>query len=1442
MEGLLSKKNSKGIWKDRFCKLTSDYFTTYKPKGKKASNEVKESIEILTMDSISVILNGVLQIKLNNGEILLYKGGSIDLWEDTIRRKKESLLSVLQEVEKKNGDDLLNPYKVHLSGILLKKSHNKYQGFQERFVKVVGTNLHYFKSKGDDKELGSANLETAEFVRPYDQSVDCKVFEVQDANRVFIFQTATHNEMMHWVDKMEAIRQEIQVRKAVELEEKIKSETPIRIRIYDEQGEQAFIEAVVQDLNEIYPDLELENDITLRDYLGCASNLLSYLEEFIPETHKTTSTPYRHEILATMMIEVNKYLALRMLPIFTVTSTSVADRQSSVSSQDRASIGSDNNIATNANKIAETRHKLLENATIGDLHGMIDWITKYQLKLRSISCPTGKLPNHLKAPKSCKLFESLHTICSLYVYGGSTGAKGGAASHLFDHCNKVWEGVLRKPEEMLQRHQDGTFFTDAPIGMWEAINQHIQLATSTQSPILHVMIADKVVDSLNKVITNITDFVQNFDRNNFPAVKEIELEFFSALANDTALHIEEVIELIENFQIAEIRQKIDDIFDSLTANLVACGQACLHRLAKLVMIDVQSVFDEVFMPEWLEGNQVHTATATISDYMSDFQEFLVNFWAEKFNYTILEEVIVSYIRSILFRKNLSSSVSSPPITTDNPNLSSSSLSPTNNRPVSTSSGGFFSTFFSNSLKEIKDNIVSAVASSTPSTCDVDADSLGQLAHDVNTLNAFFSQKASQDVATEFLELINEVSLMLFLDVDALVKHVTNRISEFPSAAEEIFETASGCLKLRHSTVKKDLENFKLILDNVIENASALVEENENNNIVEGKLGLLYHALVPRECLKRSLKLGNTLAQKQKNMSKINLHSLAQNRSGDGGHDEEEEEDDEAGNALLDDVMDALNEQNKLDERYLQELEEARLREEESRAELLNETANLFYEGNLEKKSAGTGNLWQKRWFKLTSRDNTANNDPNKPFIYHLMWLKKENGSVIKSIEIEKIVSMCVVHTTRPMAYVIPKLSLMLQSEVDDIKTCLVVKEVPNDTLCPISKVIGSSLPFFYFSLTLMDGKEHFLRATKVDRILKWMNVIAKANKMGYDEYLKIWTKDALPNLIKKRLELAAVSASTKQAKPADLSPSSSDMNAIDRSSFDDDRNIEHFKNDNNGNNDSTDVLSKKTKRRAPPPPPRALDNNNNKNDDNNNGKGENHLPKLSLQKPLDSITVPSELLDENDNSGTIKGNAGNTPPPHRPKPVPAITTTPTTNNKKSQEKEFDDDQLDNNNINNNNNKPNNINNEPNKQSIAPISISSNALNKSPSITSPLSIDSNNDNDFDDDPDGEMMNISLSSNDGSSYNINNKLNNINNNSNNNNRNNRNIPNNNMSPRKSLLMKDKKASGNRVSFAEDVKKSSDIELTDFNNPKNNKLMANHQNSSGKKDSGCGCCVIN
>jgi hypothetical protein len=52
-----------------------------------------------------------------------------------------------------------------------------------------------------------------------------------------------------------------------------------------------------------------------------------------------------------------------------------------------------------------------------------------------------------------------------------------------------------------------------------------------------------------------------------------------------------VIELIDTFTISEIRERIDDIFDPLTTLLVQCGQACLKRLAGLVMSDVQGTCD-----------------------------------------------------------------------------------------------------------------------------------------------------------------------------------------------------------------------------------------------------------------------------------------------------------------------------------------------------------------------------------------------------------------------------------------------------------------------------------------------------------------------------------------------------------------------------------------------------------------------------------------------------------------------------------------------------------------------------------------------------------------------------------------------------------------------------------------------------------------------------------
>ncbi len=169
------------------------------------------------------------------------------------------------------------------------------------------------------------------------------------------------------------------------------------------------------------------------------------------------------------------------------------------------------------------------------------------------------------------------------------------------------------------------------------------------------------------------------------------------------------------------------------------------------------------MEEWLEGNQVGVATATISDYMGDYEGWLVDFWANKFVDTILQEVILCYCRTIIFRK---SNASAPVIMT-----SQSPVTPTK-------ATGFFSSLFQKS-KEVASMMV---APSGPQHVVVDDECLGRLAQDINALNAFFSKKAGQEVATEFLAIINEISLMLFQDVHQIVLHVSTIFNEYPSSA------------------------------------------------------------------------------------------------------------------------------------------------------------------------------------------------------------------------------------------------------------------------------------------------------------------------------------------------------------------------------------------------------------------------------------------------------------------------------------------------------------------------------------------------------------------------------------------------------------------------------------------------------------------------------------
>lgn len=67
MEGLLTKQNSSKEWKERYGKLINNYLMTYKPINKRPSTEVKEAIDLNTVDSVSINKENVLEIFISSG-------------------------------------------------------------------------------------------------------------------------------------------------------------------------------------------------------------------------------------------------------------------------------------------------------------------------------------------------------------------------------------------------------------------------------------------------------------------------------------------------------------------------------------------------------------------------------------------------------------------------------------------------------------------------------------------------------------------------------------------------------------------------------------------------------------------------------------------------------------------------------------------------------------------------------------------------------------------------------------------------------------------------------------------------------------------------------------------------------------------------------------------------------------------------------------------------------------------------------------------------------------------------------------------------------------------------------------------------------------------------------------------------------------------------------
>lgn len=479
---------------------------------------------------------------------------------------------------------------------------------QERFVRIEGNFLRYYRGKRDTEEIGNLNIATSDWIRPYDVTPECKTFEIQDEDRIFVFEAINPRDMKTWIDSIELVRMMAKDADEAAKTAKLIAETPPRIRYFDEHKEGAFISYITEHVNGIYSD-KMIDALSLKEHIQAAESVSAYFGDFIQETRKTATRRARYDVLALGMDTINSLLSVRLTPVMDLTSM---------------------------------QH---QTASLGDIHKLIIWLTRHQSLLRRTYCPLPT-PSSLE-PKKFVHFDKIPDICSRYVNGDSSG-DGGAASHLIEQCSKVVKDLFQNPEAMLQKHNDGSFFTNAPMEIWSTLHQHLALAAETQSAVLHVMIADKISAALEAITLLIIDHVQTLGAS---ANRDTDLEILCALANDNALHIEEIIVVVNDFEMDEIRSSVDEIYDRVTMSLVECGQQCLARLTAVVMEDIEEPLAEVFTSDWLDGKQVDVAIATIDDYMNDFQTFLMTFWVPRFTANMLEAIIIRYARSVVFRND-----------------------------------------------------------------------------------------------------------------------------------------------------------------------------------------------------------------------------------------------------------------------------------------------------------------------------------------------------------------------------------------------------------------------------------------------------------------------------------------------------------------------------------------------------------------------------------------------------------------------------------------------------------------------------------------------------------------------------------------------------------------------------------------------------------------------
>jgi hypothetical protein len=144
-----------------------------------------------------------------------------------------------------------------------------------------------------------------------------------------------------------------------------------------------------------------------------------------------------------------------------------------------------------------------------------------------------------------------------------------------------------------------------------------------------------------------------------------------------------------------------------------------------------------------------------------------------------------------------------------------------------------------------------------------------------------------------------------------------------------------------------------------------------------------------------------------------------------------------------------------------------------------------------------------------------------------MWFEKKGSSVKKSIDVSAIKSIAVLESPRTLCYDADKCVVLLETEAAATSSSAIVKiaSQQESVATNIDNMLGfvtAQIQYFSFILSVetigndSEGKDMILRAGKVDKIIKWINIITQAADMAYDSKEQVFNRQSKLILREKR--------------------------------------------------------------------------------------------------------------------------------------------------------------------------------------------------------------------------------------------------------------------------------------------------------------------------------------